>query len=104
MSNKFEEDLQQLSLRIANDFNFAKDVYGALCNMRWQNKENSEEIYSCSWRYAGGLIAGMRGNNDGMNYMKFYCSGNEGIVTHEVAIAFDDLGWTQLPWDGKYNE
>ena len=99
MSHKFEEDLQQLSSRIANDLDFATDVYNALCNMRWQRKDNQKEIYSCSWRYAGGLVADMRGNNDSMNYMDFYCSGNEGVITDEVAAAFEKLGWVQLPWN-----
>ena len=99
MSHKFEEDLQQLSSRIANDLDFATDVYGALCNMRWQNKEDSEDIYSCSWRYAGGLIAEMRDNTEYMNYLDFYCSGNEGQITEEVCEAFEKLGWKPLPWD-----
>ena len=97
MSNYFEEDLQQLKERIADNLDFATDVYGALCNMRWQSVENKENIYSCSWRYAGGVIAGMR--CEGESYLDFYCSGGEGNVTEEVKEDLRKLGWQPIEYD-----
>ena len=99
MNNKFEEDLKSLSQKINEDIDFATDVYRALCNMQWKRSDDPEDIYSCSWRYAGGLIAGMRGMHDMMDYCEFYCSGNEGMVTEEVKESFKKLGWEPLPYD-----
>jgi len=99
MSNKFEEDIQSLKERVVKEYGFATDLYNALCNMQWQNKENPKDIYSCSWRYAGGLVAEMKENYEPMNYMEFYCSGYEGQVSEEVEEELDKLGWKPLPYD-----
>ena len=99
MSDDFEKDLETLNSKIKEDLDFATDVYGALCNMRWKNINDSNIIYSCSWRYAGGMIADIRGNYHTMNYMDFYCSGNEGVVTEEIEKLFKELGWEQYPWE-----
>lgn len=95
----FEEDLYKLSDKMKENVEFSTDVYRALCNMRWQDKSYLTNIYSCSWRYAGGLVADIRGG--GENYLDFYCSGNEGAVTNEVKKAMGKLGWKQLPWDDE---
>jgi len=97
----FEEDLFQLKLRIVTDKQFATDVYNALCNMRWKEIENPGNIYSCSWRYAGGLVADIRGNSERMSYMDFYHSGFEGIVTKKVENIFNRLGWISHPYIGE---
>ena len=97
----FEKDLSKLKNRIAKDKQFAKDVYNALCNTRWKKIGNSRNVYSCSWRYAGGLIATMRGNTGQMNHMDFYCSGREGMVTEEIEKIFYTFGWVIHPWEDK---
>lgn len=51
-------------------------------------------IYSCSWRYAGGMIADIRA--EGENYMDFYCSGNEGNVDGEFELDMEQLGWKPI--------
>ncbi len=79
------------------DKDFAREVYAALCNMRWQSIYKPEYVYSCSWRYAGGLIAEIRGC--GEIYLDFYCSGGEGIVTERVQEFFKKLGYLPLPWE-----
>ena len=94
----FEKDLEAIHEKVEKDLDFAIDVYGALCNMRWGNTKDPDDIYSCTWRYAGGIVAAMRGNYDGMNYMDFYCSGNEGVVTDEIKEIFRELGWEPLPY------
>ena len=67
---------------------YATDFYRAMSNMQWQNIENPERIYSCTWRFAGGVIAGIR--NKGEDYMAFYCSGGEG--NHVGPITFEESG------------
>jgi hypothetical protein len=47
--------------------------------------------YSCSWRYAGGLVADLR--EQGEDYLDFYCSGGEGRVASDVREALAKLGW-----------
>lgn len=95
----FEEDLHKLSKQMKKDMKFATAIYAALYNMRWQDKKNPENIYSCSWRYASGLVADIRDGGEG--YLDFYCSGNEGFVSDEVEEAFNKLGWVKLPWEDE---
>jgi hypothetical protein len=81
-----------------------------LCNQDWQKNEVwpllKGETYSCSWRYAGGIVADMREQGD---YIDWYCSGirgeqgieyeppltfvSEGTVTEEIREDFFKLGW-----------
>jgi len=103
---KYEYDLLMKS-----DDEFALEVYQALCNMRWRKKgfmnywkcvfmkRHSGVLYSCSWRYAGGLVAEIRGL--GESYIDFYCSGNEGIVTKRIKKNFSMMrsGWVPFPWN-----
>jgi hypothetical protein len=89
---------------------YAQNIYAALCNQDWQKNEVwpllKGETYSCSWRYAGGIVADMREQGD---YIDWYCSGirgeqgidyeppltfvSEGIVTEEIREDFFKLGW-----------
>lgn len=79
--------------------NHPQAVYAALCNVVWQCTPTEQE-YSCSWRYAGGLVAEIVGA--GEDYMDYYCSGYhkgnvpEGKVTAEVAKALADYGWRPI--------
>jgi hypothetical protein len=93
----------------------AKEFYSALCNMRWRliNKLPDDErimnalrgeepaVWSCSWRYAGGIIADIRNQhyNTAEQYIDFYCSGNEGYVSELVEECLKKLGWEPYPWD-----
>lgn len=89
---------------------YAQNIYAALCNQDWQKNEVwpllKGETYSCSWRYAGGIVADMREEGD---YINWYCSGicgeqgidyeppltfvSEGTVTEEIREDFFKLGW-----------
>jgi len=93
----FHNDLNLLKEKLADE-EYAVDMYRALCNMRWENKSTGK-IYSCSWRYAGGLIADIR--DVGENYMDFYCSGNEGHVSESIETDLNNLGWIQHPWERR---
>lgn len=73
---------------------YAVNLYSALCNNTFQKLAVmpilKNDIWSCSWRYAGGIIAHMREAGD---YLDWYCSGNEGHVTEEVRSDLVKLGW-----------
>ena len=95
INHKFEKDLEFFIPMMKEDVVFAKDVYRALCNMRWRKKWSFRK-YSCSWRYAGGLVARLR--DKGEDYIHFYCSGHEGSVRQEIKKSFNKLGWVPSPW------
>lgn len=93
---------------------YAQNVYAAMCNQDWQRNDVlpllKGETYSCSWRYAGGIVADMCEEGD---YINWYCSGirggdfpdaidvpyeqkkfvPEGTVTDEIREDFYKLGW-----------
>ena len=70
---------------------YAARLYCALCNVDWVAEEDEDDVWACSWRYAGGLVAKLRGKGEG--YMEFYCSGHEGIVDPEIEEDLNNLGW-----------
>lgn len=90
---------------------YAQNLYAALSNNEFQKKELwnilTDKTWSCSWRYAGGIIADMQQKGD---YIDWYCSGigdglgngdtdgtkgyvGEGVVTEEIENDLDRLGW-----------
>ena len=99
MKKKNEEDFVVFLSTIESqmqDLEFATEVYQSLCNMRWRRKDNPKIIYSCSWRYAAGIIAEIR--NQGEDYLDFYCSGNEGVISSRLEIIYSSAGWEPFPW------
>lgn len=103
---------------------YAQNIYAALCNQAWQRNDVwpmlKGQTYSCSWRYAGGIVADMVESGD---YIDWYCSGIredltedqivsaleqgfdiakyvvEGTVTDEIREDFFKLGW--IPVEGN---
>jgi hypothetical protein len=108
---------------------YAQHLYAAMCNRSFQKNEVwptlKNQTWSCSWRYAGGIIADMREEGD---YMDWYCSGisgkplseeefanltqdqqvlykesqayvGEGVVTDEIRADLFNLGWIVLDDD-----
>lgn len=83
---------------------YAQNLYAGLCNNEFTKRETwallKDERWSCSWRYAGGIIANIRQDGD---YMDWYCSGiqsadetgyvPESIVTEEIKDDLYELGW-----------
>jgi hypothetical protein len=65
-------------------------LYAALCNNNFQRNDVwpllKDQHWSCSWRYAGGVIADMQQQGD---YIDWYCSGIKNVD-------YDDKDRTQL--------
>jgi hypothetical protein len=93
---------------------YAQNLYAAMCNNQFLKNDLwhilKEEYWSCSWRYAGGIIADMRDDGD---YMDWYCSGSggptgdmgfnnylpEGVVSEEIEDDLKTLGWKIVPYE-----
>lgn len=82
---------------------YSQNLYAALCNNRFFYGEHE---WTCSWRYAGGIIADLRSN--GEDYMDWYCSGigglnqnyvEESVVTDEIRLDLIKLGWIVKPYE-----
>ena len=87
---------------------YAQNLYAAMCNNEFTKNEVwpilQEEIWNCSWRYAGDIIADIL---DEGNYLDWYCSGMggptgdmgasgylpEGLVSDEIRDDLLKLGW-----------
>ena len=104
---------------------YAQNIYAALCNMQWcrvemipyLRQDPDKDLWHCSWRYAGGIVADMRQEGD---YIDWYCSGissgdepnvyeqgfdlkrkgyvPESVVTEEIEADFLRLGWVPVPY------
>ncbi len=107
---------------------YAQNLYAAMCNNGFIRLEVipvlKQEEWSCSWRYAGGIIADMQQKGD---YIDWYCSGirdtydkteeedrtwteeqkarfdvvqkyvPEGCITDEIRNDLQSLGWVIAP-------
>lgn len=95
-----------------NNKTYAQNLYAALCNNDFQKNEVwnrlGDKTWSCSWRYAGGILADMCESGD---YIDWYCSGiqgepdedwielghvPEGTVTDQIRKDLFRLGWLVL--------
>jgi len=97
---------------------YAQNLYAAMCNNGFIRLEVipvlKGEEWSCSWRYAGGIVADMRQQGD---YIDWYCSGirndyqdeeagnlydqrkyvPEGCIPDEIRSDLQRLGWAVAP-------
>jgi hypothetical protein len=71
---------------------YAQNLYAAMCNTEFQKIDNwailSDKTWSCSWRYAGGIVANMKGEGD---YIDYYCSGIRGEPLDEESEKYKSL-------------
>jgi hypothetical protein len=114
--NNLEYDLRStewICQKVRESKTYSQNLYAAMCNNEFQKLDVMEVLkentWSCSWRYAGGIIAHMRGQGD---YIDWYCSGIrndgyqddldvpfpmgnvvEGQVTDEIRKDLQHLGW-----------
>ena len=110
--NNLEYDLRSTKWicdRAKSTKTYAQNLYAAMCNQDWQRNDVwpllKGETWSCSWRYAGGIVADMREEGD---YIDWYCSGiqgepdadwvdlghvPEGTVTDQIREDLFRLGW-----------
>ena len=84
-------DCQFIKNKCRNDDEYARNLYRALCNSEWYTDDQQDQTWSCSWRYAGGIVANLRAT--GEDYMSFYCSGSEGSATKEIMEDLEKIGW-----------
>ena len=78
---------------------YAQNIYAALCNQSWQRNDVwpllKGQTWSCSWRYAGGIVADMREEGD---YIEWYCSGIRGGASEAELAAMDSEQRTRYQW------
>ena len=62
--------------KVRSSESYAQNLYAAMCNNSFIKNDVwpilKGDSWSCSWRYAGGIIADMREQGD---YIDWYCSG-----------------------------
>jgi hypothetical protein len=106
--------------KVRGSESYAQNLYAAMCNNGFIKLEVISvlkgEEWSCSWRYAGGIIADMREQGD---YIDWYCSGirdpmddsnnyvGEGCITDEIRTDLQRLGWAVAPggdWENFIEE
>lgn len=106
---------------------YAQNLYAAMCNTTFVKNDVwprlTDDRWSCSWRYAGGIVADMKQEGD---YIDWYCSGirggadlnedeltqeqqerlkivdqfvGEGVVTDEIREDLLKLGWIVIDDD-----
>ncbi len=121
-------DCQWLKDKVRASDSYAQNLYAAMCNMQWQKRDVmpilKDELWGCSWRSAGGIIAQIQGKGD---YMDWYCSGMgrfaalddeteeeaqahfltkgyapEGHVTEEIREDLLKLGWQPVPYNDDF--
>lgn len=106
MPRNFEAELVEaywITEKIQSDPVYAQNFYAALCNTSIYPIDNLFDIirgeaWGCSWRYAAGLVADYRENED---YIDWYCSGMhdesgyvpEAYITDEIQDDVNKLGW-----------
>ena len=82
---------------------YAQNIYAALCNQDWQRNDIwpllKGDTYSCSWRYAGGIVADMREEGD---YIEWYCSGIQGGASEDELAAMSSKDRERYQWMHKH--
>lgn len=87
--NNMEYDLRStdwILQKVRSSRSYAQNLYAAMCNNDFQKLDVipilTNKTWSCSWRYAGGIVADMKQEGD---YIDWYCSG-----IRDVSLELDD--------------
>lgn len=113
--NNLEYDLRSTDWmleKVRSSDVYAQCLYAALCNNEFRRNDTwpilTDQRWSCTWRYAGGIIADMQQKGD---YIDWYCSGIRGTdsedeklkgyvpeshVTDEIRADLFRLGWSVI--------
>lgn len=104
--NNLEYDLRTcdwIAEKVRRRKDYAQNLYAAMCNNRFQRHHVwnvlADQIWSCSWRYAGGIVADLCQEGD---YLDWYCSG---IQDRDPPTDQEESEWTQqqkLLWETEY--
>jgi len=83
--------------KVRADDAYSQNLYAAMCNNRFIKLDVipilKQEEWSCTWRYAGGIIADMQRKGD---YIDWYCSGIRDIGMYATAKENEELTEEQL--------
>jgi len=101
--------------KVRESESYAQNLYAAMCNNQFVKNDVwpilQDKRWGCSWRYAGEIIADLRGEGD---YIDWYCSGMgfhdkkgadmkgyvpESLVTDEIRADLLKLGWLVIQHD-----
>jgi hypothetical protein len=111
MNHNLERDLYDSPyIRAKAHYNdgYCHTLYAALCNNEFQKLEVesvlTDQRWSCSWRYAGGIASKLFHDLTQEDYLRYYCSGigrhgepnvwvEEGTITDEIKTDLLGLGW-----------
>jgi hypothetical protein len=84
---------------------YCQHLYATLCNNEFIKADVlsivAAEHWSCSWRYAGGIAAGLYEGSFNGDYMRYYTASwidennyiSEGMIDEEVREDFKKIGW-----------
>lgn len=99
IDNNLEYDLMRSEYILNKIFDdtYAQSLYAALCNNSFIkiDEENENNIWDCSWRYAGSIVARLQQKGCYLNwYVNLDNNGiPEGTVTDEILEDLNKLGW-----------
>ena len=100
--NNMEYDLRAtdwILTKVRSDEVYSQNLYAAMCNNEFQKLETwpllKGQTYSCSWRYAGGIIADMREEGD---YIDWYCSGITNSASEDELAAMTEEQRAKYYW------
>ena len=113
MKHSLERDLYQSKYildKAAGNDTYCQILYAALCNNNFQKLEVepilTNDLWYCSWRYAGGVASKLFNSMGSDDYMQYYCAGmgcdvlggyvSEGSVTQEIRNDLKHIGWLVL--------
>ena len=83
---------------------YAQNLYAAMCNRDFVKNDVwpllKNQTWGCSWRYAGGIVAHMRGEGD---YIDWYCSGiKSGPLTEDERAKLAEDTLEKIDWMNKH--